>query len=1549
MGKVKYKTDYDDQFQEFFNNINNSSEFRKDFIKNSDYKNSSKKLYQKEAFNLSADDRFLDGTENPHNFRGGLDLASKDPFNELRSQRQGLFDTAATGLARVPAKVAREVLKLPGVVGGLIGGIAGNIADIGNNADGTDKDNMDLLKNTFNNGYIKSIDAAFDKLNKEVLPVYVSDAVTNGDFFDKVTSSEFYATEGADGLGYMISAIAPGAALKGLKAGEALFSGLSKVGSLRYAGNLEKFRKAITVAQDTEGLGASIAKKWTVDGINQIMIPAVNTFTEAGTEAAGHYNFREENKETAFEQASIRFKTQQDKKISDSKSKFNNSDRNYFDLETYRREENQFSNEVLDRNIWEKDYDAETAKGAASQFLKNTLILAVPNYIQSKLIHGLGKTSNLESAVLNAQSKATRAITQASKSAKVLAQEAAELAEKQASKGFFKSAGQRIAKIAENDNIKGFSKRLGQGFLSEGAEEVAQLTVENNTKKGDYSFNPLEGVNEFFKTLNTTEGQIAGFLGGVMGGPTNAFTGYKQHAAETKSTNDLADQIVNATTSINNLNLDRYKTESFINAEGKEDFRYKLSKNGKRIVNFENVKKIRESLINANLDSKDYDDAVKSGNKKRLENLKNKAEHDLILDFVGSKEITSNIKDTEGFEEFRKHLDVMFPKLNVSKSVAAENNARQQSLINKFESRQKDVNSFYNMTQSVVRLDNTIGTKEQRESFLNDFKDTFLTFRDRIDNNEKSLKEVNKKIEERKIELSKGQQENNNILSAKEEIKRLERSNTTEYNRRQSEIATELDDKIIEEIPDGNQISNDDEILQNLEKEKTKLNNRLNNQYNTVNKKAWNNDEINKTLKKRVYEENRLENLTSEVNDEISKTVLNDLNSATTQEEYRDIIKKYSKDDALDQDLLNGILYNNIEFFENLPTKEQVEKAEKDQKELNKAAKIEDEGVDETDLVNDDNLVQNNLEVDEILDEKEFVDDVSLEVDSNNKSGHMLMSLNKNFDLIFESLKSFAGYEKEPRDKSNDKITFEIADLPTNINGSFLKLLQKLKNKEKLTTEYIDRLILNRNYLENYLPIKVNLSNDKTSAFSYLRALTSAVSNNVDSLDIFNKKELPLRKSIIELLIQNNFNLDKIVGSVKFQGKGKLNLDVNGSNNNVLDLSVFTKFVNNEQIEMSESEKIDYIKKNTYIVNHNRQLVLASNKDGNPTTENFSNVKKSYQSGDVYLITIRPNGLKVPIKLNNNRLTNTKAEAIIQVLSLWSKLMKDSITIDTDFNNFLENNLSSSNFSEVRSEISLIPNELTNIEKFEKLINLIVFSQNNNEISKFYLDKDGNLILGSLLQKVNDNLNTKEGAVSYNSLLSEVGFTGFNYTLLDSLFDNQEEEISENKKIVLEHLKNYLIYKKTNIIADFNNDDYIKHVFGLNNNVALVSTNVATNKDMFEGYSNIFLNSTVSSTEDFNIPIVSDKVLDAVVVPEVEVVQNNQEEIRNVQEKVVSLLKSEKELTKKEKFEVLKEAKKLGFIPNSEDIKNIDKLIEQFKNDFSSEKLNEVIKKICKT
>ena len=276
--------------------------------------------------------------------------------------------------------------------------------------------------------------------------------------------------------------------------------------------------------------------------------------------------------------------------------------------------------------------------------------------------------------------------------------------------------------------------------------------------------------------------------------------------------------------------------------------------------------------------------------------------------------------------------------------------------------------------------------------------------------------------------------------------------------------------------------------------------------------------------------------------------------------------------------------------------------------------------------------------------------------------------------------------------------------------------------------------------------------------------------------------------------------------------------------------------------------------------------------------------------------------------------------------------MKDSITIDTDFNNFLENNLSSSNFSEVRSEVSLIPNELTNIEKFEKLINLIVFSQNNNEISKFYLDKDGNLILGSLLQKVNDNLNTKEGAVSYNSLLSEVGFTGFNYTLLDSLFDNQEEEISENKKIVLEHLKNYLIYKKTNIIADFNNDDYIKHVFGLNNNVALVSTNVATNKDMFEGYSNIFLNSTVSSTEDFNIPIVSDKVLDAVVVPEVEVVQNNQEEIRNIQEKVVSLLESEKELTKKEKFEVLKEAKKLGFIPNSEDIKNIDKLIEQFNN-----------------
>ena len=374
MGKVKENKQLFDDFTALSNKIQYDEQFRKEFTKNKDLKRGRLNTFQVDNFNTSDDNRFLDGNENPYTFRGGLNTNQSDPFNELRSQRQGLFDTAATGLARVPAKVAREVLKLPGVVGGLIGGIAGNIADIGSNADGTDKDNMDLLKNTFNNGYIKSIDAAFDKLNKEVLPVYVSDAVTNGDFFDKVTSSEFYATEGADGLGYMISAIAPGAALKGLKAGEALFSGLSKVGSLRYAGNLEKFRKAITVAQDTEGLGASIAKKWTVDGINQIMIPAVNTFTEAGTEAAGHYNFREEGKEAAFEQAAIRFKTQQDKKISDSKSRFNNSDRNYFDLETYRREENQFSNEVLDRNIWEKDYDAETAKGAASQFLKNTLL-----------------------------------------------------------------------------------------------------------------------------------------------------------------------------------------------------------------------------------------------------------------------------------------------------------------------------------------------------------------------------------------------------------------------------------------------------------------------------------------------------------------------------------------------------------------------------------------------------------------------------------------------------------------------------------------------------------------------------------------------------------------------------------------------------------------------------------------------------------------------------------------------------------------------------------------------------------------------------------------------------------------------------------------------------------------------------------------------------------------------------------------------------------------------------------------------------------------------
>ncbi len=118
--------------------------------------------FRQEAFDLSKNKDFLDGSENPHTFQGGLDINSEDPFNELRASRQGGWSELGLFGGRAIAKTGREIINTAGAIGGLAPAIAGQLEDAY-----TGEDKTTFLQTVFDNAFIKANNEMFDKLNKE--------------------------------------------------------------------------------------------------------------------------------------------------------------------------------------------------------------------------------------------------------------------------------------------------------------------------------------------------------------------------------------------------------------------------------------------------------------------------------------------------------------------------------------------------------------------------------------------------------------------------------------------------------------------------------------------------------------------------------------------------------------------------------------------------------------------------------------------------------------------------------------------------------------------------------------------------------------------------------------------------------------------------------------------------------------------------------------------------------------------------------------------------------------------------------------------------------------------------------------------------------------------------------------------------------------------------------------------------------------------------------------------------------------------------------------
>ena len=126
-----------------------------------------------------------------------------DYLNEARAQNQSTANRWGLAGLRVANKIGVELASVPGYLAGAA------------EAAFTDKSIGEAL----DNHYLNTIKEYENTVNEDILKVYVPDAVKNGGLAANLGSASFWATEGADGVGFLVSMLLPGNALKLAKLG----------------------------------------------------------------------------------------------------------------------------------------------------------------------------------------------------------------------------------------------------------------------------------------------------------------------------------------------------------------------------------------------------------------------------------------------------------------------------------------------------------------------------------------------------------------------------------------------------------------------------------------------------------------------------------------------------------------------------------------------------------------------------------------------------------------------------------------------------------------------------------------------------------------------------------------------------------------------------------------------------------------------------------------------------------------------------------------------------------------------------------------------------------------------------------------------------------------------------------------------------------------------------------------------------------------------------------------------------------------------------------
>tara|TARA_R110000796_G_scaffold1671_8_gene6872 strand:- start:1920 stop:7874 length:5955 start_codon:yes stop_codon:yes gene_type:complete len=345
--------------------------------------------------------------------------------------------------------------------------------------------------------------------------------------------------------------------------------------------------------------------------------------------------------------------------------------------------------------------------------------------------------------------------------------------------------------------------------------------------------------------------------------------------------------------------------------------------------------------------------------------------------------------------------------------------------------------------------------------------------------------------------------------------------------------------------------------------------------------------------------------------DEVRKNIRN--NSEYTDKEKKDLLKKV---DAKKKNIIAKKKAEELKAAQVLHDKKLAEEA----------AVVQEE--------NPSNLVDKNVSPIEENVEDEFSEEESDHVNSELEKSEKIVEESAGVDRAVKLLDTVAsdGYNEWVNNgkKKNEEVGFVVADY----NGQNANILKAI--------DLFNKGVVN-DFVYEYLPVKALVGNNP-DVFTFLPTLTNSISKNEVAFDTWNKRDLPQRKVIIDLLKDGK------------PAKSKISLTTGGGL--VMDKNEDGSPARNILTDLNQVQDLDDIQ--LAITNKDGDLVDSDTREGVAgfkgkkymvTGVNDEKGNKIPYKGGVFLMVKKADGSSFPLRLNLSKHSDKQAEGLTEVLA----------------------------------------------------------------------------------------------------------------------------------------------------------------------------------------------------------------------------------------------------------------------------------------------------------